>query len=257
MVSFLAEKNFLGSIIRGKQIADWIGGTYKGDRGDVNIYIKPTKLDDVQDGDWVDVSDGEWLVKHLKRRPKIKVIAHSLKTYEILKEELTNELVWISQQHLNWERHERDRKEINTCGYIGHPNELAFKICDKIGERIKSIGWNFITCFDYKTREDAVNFYKKIDLLVIGGWNDPPYKTPTKIINAASFGIPSVAFPTEGYKEFEGYYIPVKSLEEMIIEIEKFRDESYYKEWSDKIKDKAEEYHISNVSEKYKNLCKI
>jgi glycosyltransferase involved in cell wall biosynthesis len=255
MVSFHAEKNFLGSIIRGKQIADWIGGTYRGERGDVNIYIKPTKLDDIQDGDWVDVSDGEWLFNALKKRPKIKVIAHSLRTYEILKE-LPNEVVWISQQHLNWERDKRDRKGITTCGYIGHPNELAFKICDEVGEKVKSIGWNWITCFDYKTREDACAFYKKIDLLVIGAWDDPPYKTPTKLINAASFGVPSVAYPTEGYKEFEGYYVPAKDLDEMAIEIQKFKNKNYYNEWSEKIIKKADEYHISNVANNYNILLK-
>ena len=254
-ISFHAEKNFLGSIIRGKQIADYIGGTYKEERGDVNIYIKPTKLDNVQDGDWVDTSDGEWLFTALKKRPKIKVIAHSLVTYDILKE-LPNELVWISQQHLNWERAERDRKEITTCGYIGHPNELAFKICDEIGERIRSIGMKWITCFDYKTREDACNFYKKIDILVIGAWNDPPSKTPTKIINAASFGVPSVAYPTEGYKEFEYYYAPARNLDEIVKEVERFKNPEYYKEYSDMIKKKAEEWHISNVAQKYKNLCK-
>ena len=255
-ISFFAEKNFLGSIIRGKQIADWIGGTYKGERSDINIYIKPTRLDKVQDGDWVDVSDGEWLVSHLKARPKINVIAHSLKTYEILKSELPNKIVWISQQHLNWERDKRDRKKITTCGYIGHPNELAFKICDEVGEKIRSIGWEFISCFDYVTREDACAFYKKIDLLVIGAWKDPAYKTPTKIINAASFGVPSVAYPTEGYQEFEGYYVHARTLDEMANEVQKFRDENYYNEWSEKIIKKAEEYHISNVAKNYNLLLK-
>jgi len=252
-ISFFAEKNFLGSIIRGKQIADWIGGNYNKERGDLNIYIKPTTLDKVKDGDWVDVSDGEWLARKLKKRPRIKIIAHSLKTYELLKE-LPNEIVWISQQHLNWERDKRDRKEITTCGYIGHPNDLAFKICDEVGEKIRSIGWEFITCFDYRNREDAVAFYKKIDLLVIGAWNDPPYKTPTKIINAASFGVPSIAYPTEGYKEFEGYYVHARDLDEMAKEVQKFRDKDYYNEWLEKIIKKADEYHISNVAQKYRDL---
>ena len=262
-ISFFAEKNFLGSIIRGKQIADWAGWKYnpKEDyENDLHIYIKPKRLDKVRDCDWIDVSDGEWLAKQLKSRPKIRVIAHSLRTYELLKEQIDNEIVWISQQHLNWENDRRNRKEITTCGYIGHPNELAFKICDEVGERIKSIGWEWVTCFDYKTREDAAAFYKKIDLLVIsdwGAWRDPPYKTPTKLINAASFGIPSVAYPTEGYKEFEGYYVHAKNLEGMAIEIQKFKNEDYYKEWSEKIIKKAEEYHISNVVRRYNNLLQL
>jgi glycosyltransferase involved in cell wall biosynthesis len=259
-ISFFAEKNFLGSIIRGKQIADWMGWKYnpkEGFENDLRIYIKPRTLDKVRDSDWVDVSDGEWLVEHLKARPKINIITHSLKTYEILKEELPNKIVWISQQHLNWERDKRNRNEMNTCGYIGHPNELAFKICNRMDEKIKSIGWNFVSCFDYKTREDAAAFYKKIDLLVIpdlSPWKDPPYKTPTKLINAASFGVPSVAYPTEGYQEFEGYYVRAKDLDEMAIEVQKFKDENYYNEWSEKIIKKAEEYHISNVAKRYCNL---
>lgn len=243
MISFLTNKNSLGAEIRGRQIASFLGNTI--------IHIKPRDLTHVQDGEWVDISDGGHLPEMLKKRPKINVIAHSLHVYNNL--DLPNKVVHISQQHLNWSNERRDRKEINTCGYIGALTDVSERIYTEIKEALKD--WNFIFCHDYKTREDAIKFYKNIDVLVIGVWRgDGMYKTPTKMINAASFGVPSIADPLDGYEEWEGNYVRADSIEKMLEELEKFKDPQYYQEWSERIIKASEPYHISNVVEKYKQL---
>lgn len=250
----------LSSRIRGVEIAEYARfklNPRSGYENDVCIWVKPTGLGHIKGGDWVDVLDGLYGGRHilLKDRPGINVIAASQNSYDTLKAELPNKIVLIPHQHLNHEKVKRTKKNVDTCGYIGSPSPIAFKMYDEIRESLKEIGMKFITCFDYKTRQDAVDLYKKIDILVIGAWNDKnPHKTPTKIINAASFGIPSVAYPLRGYKEIEGYYVRASNMKELLTEVQKFRDEDYYKKWSGKVLKMSEKYHISNVVKLYRKL---
>jgi len=248
----------LGSEIRGKQIADYLGAKHNpvsGFEKDVCIHVKPVNLSRVRDGDWVDIADGGRLWIALNDRPKINVITHSEYIYGYLKDKLVNKMVCIPQQHLNWENDLRDRDNVTTAGYIGSASNIAFKIYDEIKDRLAEIGLQFITCWDYKDRQDAVNFYKKIDLLVVGCWKDNNlYKTATKMINAASFGIPSIAMRLLGYKEFEGNYVPINNVDEIVEEAKKFKDADYYKGWADKGLKASEKYHICEIAKKYEEL---
>jgi len=277
MISIFARPSFLGnhyhrhtkkvhtlrlsSRIRGNEIAEYSGfklNPRSGYENDTCIWIKPRGLNRVKDGDWVDFLDGySTLESLLKNRPKIKVIAASQYSYEYLKKRLKNKIVLIPSQHINWENARRSRKVVDTCGYIGSPSPIAFKMYSEIGKELKKIGFKFINCFDYKNRQDAVELYKKIDILVIGAWEVGdlnPHKIPTKIINAASFGIPSIAFPLRGYKELEGYYVRANNMKELLTEVEKFRNKDHYKKWSNKVLKMSEKYHISNVAKLYRKL---
>ena len=73
-------------------------------------------------------------------------------------------------------------------------------------------------------------------------------------INAASFGIPTIANWKLGYKEFDGHYIPVKTMDSLVAEAEKMKDKNYYDEWSNKIIPETEKYHISKIAEIYRQL---
>jgi hypothetical protein len=246
------------SLIRGEQVAKYIGAKYNpksGYENDLCIYLKPKTLDSVKDGSYVDVSDaGEYLVEQLKNRLKIKVITSSQCTYEFVKERLKNDVVLIPEHHCNFERTVRSRKEINTVGFLGTPRSFTYPI-DEMRKRMKKIGIEFITNFNYKNRQDVVDFYKQIDLQIV--WyiaDNSPFKHPGKFINAASFGIPSIANPQVGYKEFEGNYISIKTIDSLIVEVEKMKNKDYYSQWSSKIMKAAEKYHISKIAEKYKQL---
>jgi len=220
------------SYIRGKQMAKFLGGKYNPHEGfekDVCIYIKPLNLDRVQDGAYVDVVDADYLVQHLKNRPKVKVIASLSSGYKFLKDNLTNDIFLIPQHHCNFERVKRTRTKITTGGYISTPSSLAYRVNETIAKELKKIGLKFITCYNYTNRRDVVNFYKKIDFQIIGFFgcfsNNYPFTHPLKIINAASFGIPTIANWKMGYDEFEGNYIPVDNMDSLMIEIEKIKNE--------------------------------
>jgi len=246
----------LSSRIRGEEVASYLGAKYnptEGYENDVCIYVKPKNIDEVPDGQWVDLLDGTYLVHSLRRRPKVKVITASQYSYEFQKEHYPNEVVLIPHHHINVDRVKRTRKEIKVAGYIGVPSPDKYERFKEIESRLKDIGIEFVTEFLFKTRQDALDFYNKIDIFVFGDWDwfDHPHRIPTKIINAASFGIPSVAFPCMANKELEGMYVPARNMDETIADVEKLKDEKFYQEMVDKIVPMTEGYHIENVSKRY------
>lgn len=250
------------SFIRGEQMAEYLGAKYNpvdGYENDVCIYLRPQKLDKIKDGSYVDVSDsGEYIIKLLETRPKIKLIASSLVSYEYLKGRLKNEIVLIPEHHCNFNRDKRTRKEVAIAGYVGAPTTYDFANNEEIRKRLEEIGLKFITYYYFKTRQDAVDFFKQIDLLVVGRFGFPDvgeiFRHPTKMISAASFGIPTVANWKMGYKEFEGNYIPVNNIDSLVAEVEKMKNKDYYDVFAKKIIDTAEPYHIENIAKLYKEL---
>ena len=249
----------VSSRIRGEEISEYMGTKYNVEErtaDDLCIFIKPRGLDSIKDGDYVDVLDGIELIPLLKERPGVKVIAMSQVHYEYLKEELKNEIYLIHHHHINFERFRRAKNNILTGGIIGHSPE-AYDVYNRIKKQLAEVGIEFIAVLNYKTRQDMTDFFKKIDFLVTW-WGDFDrncfYSHPTKIINAASFGIPALSQSVAGYKEFAGFYIPIEDMDSLVEEAVKLKDISYYQGWSDKVYGEAEKYHISNISKLYLNL---
>lgn len=252
------------SLIRGEQVASYLGGKYNpasGFENDICIHLKPKDLDQVKDGSYVDVIDGtHTIIGQLKKRPKVNVIAYSKISYKFLKSKLENNVVLIPEHHCNFEKIKRERKKVTTAGYIGSPSPLASQVGDKLEKKLKELGFNFKACYFFKNRKDVTDFYQKIDFQVIaffGYFGDKnPFTHPNKIVNAASFGIPTIAAWKLGYSEFKDNYIPVKSLEELLEEAEKMKKQDYYDKLSGKIAKAAEPYHIEKIAEKYKELTR-
>jgi hypothetical protein len=250
------------SYIRGEQMAEFLGGKHNptsGYENDILIYLKPRKLDHIKDGSYVDFSDTEpYLIGLLQNRPKLKVITSNLTSFEFLKGKLKNALFLIPEHHCNFERTTRTRKEFTTGGIITNPSAASYQAYNQVKKKLSEIGLKFITCYDWKNRQDVVDFYKLIDFQIIsmfGIFNDyDPFRHPTKIINAASYGIPTVANWKHGYKEFEGNYIPVHTIDDLIRETEKLKNKNYYDKLVKKIIKAAEPYHIENVAKLYREL---
>lgn len=244
--------------VRGEEITEYLGGKFNilRKRSDVCIFVKPRHLRSTKDGDYVDILDEVALIPLLKERPKIKVIAMSDIHFNYLKKELPNQVVLIPHHHINFEKQTRTKNKKIVGGMIGSPSKVAYDLVKAIRSKLKGI--EFTTCFNAKTREEMVEYYKSIDFLVIFNLNSKDrtlfYRHPTKIINAASFGIPSLAQTELGYKEVEGLYIPVETVEDIVREAKKLQDEDYYNQWSEKLLKEAEKYHISKIAKLYQNL---
>ena len=247
------------SLIRGEQMAEYLGAKYNptsGYENDLCIYLKPKKLDQVKDGSYVDVSDGGGhLIPLLQSRPKIKLIASSQYSYDFIKGKLKNDIVLIPEHHCNFERTIRHRKKITTVGFVGSYGSFIYKPLEEMKRRLAEIGLEFMTYFTYKSRQDVVDFYKQIDIQIFGYPDvNEPFKHPTKIINAASFGIPTVCNWHPAFKEFEGNFIAIENIDSLLDELNKLKDGNYYNQWAAKIIEPAEKYHISKIAELYKQL---
>lgn len=272
MISFFAKSAFLredkttgvfvtrvSSRIRGEEISEYLGAKYNPQERSVDnvcIFLKPRGLDSIMDGDYVDILDEISLIPKLNERPGIKVIAMSQIQYEYLKENLKNEVFLIHHHHINFERFRRTRKDNLVGGAIGH-SKYAHDLYEKIKNTLSGSSIDFVSILTYQTRQDMIDFFKKIDFLVawnIDEYKDYPHSHPTKLINAASFGIPTLTQPIAGYKEFAEFYIPIKDMDSLVEEAVKLKDINYYHQWSDAAFKESERYHISKIAELYRQL---
>jgi len=249
----------LTSRVRAEEIAAYLGAKLNPTQGyenDVCIYIKHYRLDQVKDGAYVDVLDDKDVTQALKSKPKIKVIAMSKPHLDFLRTVLKNEIVYIPHHHINFERIKRLRKKIVNCGYVGSNPRYDVELNKEIGERLKKIGLKFMPYYNYDTKEDIINYYQKIDLQIIGYFTllDSPYYHQTKIVNAMSFGVPTIASPRRGYTEVKGLFTPVNDLDELVEAAKKMKDPAYYNRWPEKIIAESEKYHISKIAKLYKQL---
>jgi hypothetical protein len=248
------------SLIRGKQIAERLGCKFNPESGyenDVCVYVKPNSMDAVKDDSWVDVVDGYKIVQLLlKERPGVNAIAVSEFVCGIYRSWVPNKMVVIEPHHCNFNRERRTRQEVTTVGYIGSEAAFRYRIED-MRKLVEGLGMGFKWNSTYSSRQDVIDFYKQIDIQVV--WAGDRFKWgqqsigPTKAINAASFGVPTIAYPQVCYQEIEGNYIKAETFEEVAKELVKLKDLCYYESWAAKV-DWTEKYHIDKRAELYQQL---
>jgi len=245
------------SLVRGKQVADYLGCKYNPEDGyenDICVYVKPLPSDIIGDNSYIDVIDGFHLFKLLENRPDIGIIFCSQFHYLKFKDQFKNKSVMIPHHHCNFERLVRPKREVKTVGYLGSIRGIDLDI-PEITKRFKDIGLDFITNYHFETREDVMGFYKKIDIQLVWKKDNLPGVTPLKITNAASFGIPTVSKQSENFQEIEGFYIPAEpDVDSLIAEVEKLKDQDYYNSWLNKLIKEMERFHISNTTKLYGEL---
>lgn len=253
----------VSSIIRADQIVEYLADEAKlspttTSPGDINIYVKPHVRGgndfDFLPNSYLDIIDGWGLIPLLEKHPEVKVIACSKRDQRILQEKLPNEVVFIPQQSCNFERARRTRTGIKTIGIIG--TEDAFEhIPPEIEEGLEYRGIKLLKYSKFFTREDIVNFYKQIDIQLVWRPYRMRFSNPLKIVNASSFGIPTIAYEEEVFEEMRGCYVPVVSPARFLSEFDVLANyDPFYDQMARDCLRKAEEYHISKVAELYKSL---
>jgi hypothetical protein len=252
----------VSSMIRGDQIAEKIGAKLNPITdfdSDVCIYVKPM----VRKGDtfdfegrksYLDIIDGYNLVNVLWDNPQVYCITCSVVDYQTIKDIVKNKVVYIPQHHCNFDRYKRERKGIKRIGIIGTRD--AFQFTPKeLRPELEKRGIELVEYSKFFSRQDIIDFYMSIDLQFV--WR--PYKkilsNPLKLVNAASFGIPTIALYEKAFEEMNGSYIPVFSFDEVLPRLDYLiKDENLYKEYSDQGLLISEGYHIDNVAKLYKEL---
>lgn len=255
----------VSSIIRGDQIADHIGAKYNpkdGYQDDVCIYVKPMvrKGDDFNfEGkkNYIDIIDGHNLGELVRKHPDVIVITCSQADMETMSGAIPNKVICIPQHHCNFERVERNSQEVTTVGVIGTSGAFKY-LPPELKEELAKRNMELVEFSRFFTRQDIIDFYMRIDVQMV--WR--PYKkilsNPLKIVNAASFGIPTIALDEKAFHELKGHYIPVNNLDEFLQELDTLRsDSSKYQYYSEKCIHIAEKkYHIDKVGEMYRELDK-
>ena len=189
-----------------------------------------------------------WLEKH----PECGVIASSQTGYEYLRKRLGREDVHlIPQHHVNFERITRDGHGIQVAGVVGGPGAIQCDF-DELKQQLANLGIEFRWLRHFRNPPEIVEFYRGLDVQIVWRRQDRPLKNPLKIVNAMSFGIPTVGYPELAYKEVDGYYWPARTFAEMVDAINRLRDGFD----QHRLINKAEHYHIDRIAPLYGDLLK-
>ena len=254
----------VSSMIRADQIVEQIGARLNpksGYENDVCIYVKPhLKKDNMhfkfERKSYLDIIDGHNLGQVALNYPKLSVIVCSQADYETMSKSIPNKIVLIPQHHCNFDRIKRTRKEVTTVGVVG--TESSFKhLPSGLEKTLKNMGFKLLKLSKFFTRQYVVDFHKKIDVQIV--WR--PYKkilsNPLKLINASSFGIPTIALDEPAFKEMGHSYFPVNNSVEFLFKLDELRSKPWlYSLYAKRAIEKAEEYHIEKIGELYKELDK-
>lgn len=259
---------------RGWQVSDYINAKINPSENyenDVCIWVKrfPSNLEKIPKHSYIDIVDGDKLIKLLKNNPEIGVIACSIVSKNYLDSlKLPNEVVLIPHHHCNYERIKRPDREIKTVGFIGCNG--GYESLPKTLEKdLADIGLEFKYKIRYKDRMDVSNFLQTIDIQVcyrnfidIYGKNSIHLrqmerhfmlKNSLKLANGGSFGIPTIAYPEISYKnDFDGCFVEVQKPEDIIAQCKRLKEDSaYYNDIASKAMEKAEQFHIENIAPLY------
>lgn len=270
MISFFAKKPFrhpdghqmrVTSIIRGWQIAEYLGAKLNptvGYENDICIYVKPH----VKPGNdfrfegkpYLDIIDGQTLLPLAVRHPEVTVISCSPPDTELFRQQISNKIVVIPQHHCNFERAKRTRKEVSVVGFIGH-SDLFRGVPDELRQGLKERGLTYVKYSDFHAREDVVNFYKNIDVQIVWRNYKGITRTPLKLVNGASFGIPTIALEDYFWEDMKDSYYKVNSVEEFFTKLDNLRSDSeLYQKMSHSCLEESEKYHIENIAKLYQKL---
>lgn len=255
----------LSSLIRANQIAEYIDAKLnptEGYENDVCIYVKPYVVKgadfNFEGKPYLDICDSPDLYQIARKHPEVTVITASDWNYELCKKVLPNKVININEQHCNFEHLKRIRKGITAVGCIGTIHAFPF-LPQGLREKLTERGIKLIEFSRFNKREDVVNFYLNIDVQII--WR-PYYKynskllaNPLKVVNASSFGIPTIAYDEPTFTETQGCYIGVRTLDEFLFQLDTLRDNpDLYEKYSIRCLEKSKEYDIDKIAQLYKNL---
>jgi hypothetical protein len=254
VISFFANGHGSGEI-RGRQIAEHLGARLNPTEGyedDVCVYVKRKPPENFPKRSYLDILDASARMSWLKKHPDMGVIASSLSAQAYLQGELERDVVYLPQHHCNFEREWGAIPTPFRCrlGVVGGEASLPEDFAQQIGA----------TRYTAKTREEVVAAYLKLDIQVIwrdlSGLRHGPLKNALKIINAASFGIPTIALPEPGYGDMDGFYWPVTSTDELRDVLWSLRKSRFSMDAPrpDQLAEKAEEFHIDHIAKRYLDL---
>ena len=266
-LSFFYTRGGAGNI-RGKQIANLLGAKHNPKDGydnDVCVYVKTHKHPYHPKHSYIDVCDAPRAIELLEKHPEIGVISLGDYQKNTIEKILKRKTILIPHHHCNFKRELRPQRKVKVVGIIGNKNAFQHPI-DDIRKRLKDIGLELKYEEDYwdfygEDRQKVVDFYKSIDIQIAWrpkGWSPrfAALRSPLKLSNAGSFGIPTVCYPEPDYMvEWRGEFIPAHNIKELTFWVEELKNnKGFYRTYANWTLKKSEQYHIEHIAKLYLNL---
>ncbi len=263
--SFFKNNTGISGLIRADQISAFLGGRVNpasGYENDICVYTKCYPPDNFPERSYYDINDHWPFIEWANAHPKIKVIAISRIAQRYIMNMVDRaDIIFIPQHHCNFDRESRNRKEVITAGIIGGRRSYELNH-NKLAKSLKEIGIDYVECIHPQTREQVVDFYKRIDIQIVFrprrslDQRAGRLSSSLKLANACSFGIPTVSYPEDSFvDEFDGCFISVKTEVDLISSVRRLMiDKGLYEHLSIKSKEISEKYHIENIANLYKEL---
>lgn len=250
------------AVIRGNQIAERLGARLNPKeqyQADTCLYVKSYPPADEWGGfrrpPYLDVVDGYGLLSRLlAAHSEIPVIVCSETDRGTLGTRLQNPLTLIPQQHCNFEREPRTRRGVKVVGIIGTWYAWQFLpsgLEAALRERDLTL-WQYSS---FTCRGDVVDFYRNIDVQLVWRPYAKPLSNPLKLVNAAAFGVPTIAFAEPAFNEMADCYLPVETLGELLARLDRLTSSpQMYADYSGRGLEKAEAYHLDRIAARYREL---
>jgi hypothetical protein len=252
----------VSSMIRADQVAERLGARLNPTEcyhGDVCIYVKPhvKSFEDFSfegKSPYLDIVDGWALTPLADRHPNVGVIACSAADADTLRRVLPNKVTLIPQHHCNFERARRTREGVTRVGMIGTDRSFDH-LPDGLARALAERGIELELFSTFFTRQDVVDFYQRIDVQIV--WRPYPKRlaNPLKLVNAASFGVPTIALDEPYFAEVRECYMGVCDARELLVALDKLRDDPYwFGKYTEGGRAVAERYHIDRIADLYRSL---
>ncbi|MBU2685857.1 MAG: hypothetical protein KKF27_21660 [Gammaproteobacteria bacterium] len=250
--------------IRGIQMAGALGGKVdpaSGYENDRCIYILGRIPEKEPEFSYHDVMDcGLAILSRVEEQTRGSLIAVGREHESYLRERFPNRKVFcLPQHHCNFDNEMRPERPVLTVGTIGGDASIQWPHY-AMERMLREIGAEWRYGNECNRRRKVCAFYRNLDIQIL--WR-PTHRRglirhvgPLKLINAGSFGIPTVAYPEPSYTaEWKKECLWAETMEHLIHLVKKLKDTpAFYAERAGVALEKAKEYHISRVAENYKAL---
>lgn len=277
-IAFFTNPELASSKTRGEQIAERLGATVNvsmnrdaPSKHVVFVKTLPSDLPEIPESVtvWYDPIDTDTGLEIVAQNPRVNVIAIGDSAEKYLKARLRNRVVRIPEHHCNFDCNLSVKVKpysqpwvtapFGTLGFCGYPENLDLDV-NTLGEALGKIGMSFVRFPVTKetTRQEIIDFYRqKIDVQLVFRLPrfvpgmPPEMKNPLKVINAASFGIPTVGYPELSYEEFP-VLLKAFDIDGVVAACQRLKITAPW--YRDDLIGRSSTYHIDQIVRLYKEL---
>jgi hypothetical protein len=264
---FITNRKWTSSLLRGRQIAEALGvGCDPAviSSKETVVAVKCWHNDFPQfDHVYCDIVDSDSLLNILQASPHVGVITCTEKGRDYVSARIENEIRLIPHHHCNFENRTRSVKEPRVAGYVGSAGNLDLNPAE-IQKALGKIGIDFLVLYNdgmSLSREDICRFYLSIDLQLVFRKprlipNMPPeLKNPLKLVNAGSFGVPTVGYPEPCFGAANGGFVQAMNLNQIVEACAALKsDRSLYRRLAESGRQQAQAYHVFRIAPRYRDL---